>query len=90
MTEETEKLKCTDRRLKMILIVDELAKSATRVAAFRDIVDKMVSLHGSTEGAAKMLLSRCYKQGWFERPFHGCYRVTSEAYETLELSNVDI
>ncbi len=90
MTEETGKLKGTDLRLKMILIVDELSKTATGVAAFRDIVDEMMSQHGSTDGAARMLLSRCYHQGWFERPFHGCYRLSSKAYETLELGNVNI
>lgn len=87
----TEELDSTDRRLKVILIVEELVQLDPRgLASHADIINIMVIRHNTTKGAAKMLLNRCYHQEWLERPFRGCYRLTSKAYERLEELGVAI
>lgn len=87
----TDKLDSTDRRLKLILIVERLAKNDPRgLASHASIVDTVMQNHEATKTASKVLLNRCYRQGWLERPFRGLYRLTVKAYETLKEMGVDV
>ena len=84
-------LDSTDRRLKVILIAERLAAADPRgLASHADIISASMTEHGLTKGGAKMLLNRCYHQGWLERPFRGCYRLTIKAYKRLEELGVAI
>ena len=87
----TDELDSTDRRLKVILVTERLSTSDLRgLASHADIIDASMTEHSLTKGSAKMLLNRCFHQGWLERPFRGCYRLTIKAYKRLEELGVAI
>lgn len=86
-----EKLDATDLRLRLILIVERLAKaSPTGLAAHGEIIGEMMDVEDATLGSAKRLLNRVWHRGWLERPFYGCYRLATEAYEILEDAGVEV
>jgi len=87
----SEKLDATDLRLRLILIVEKLAKaSSTGLATHGEIVAEMMVVEGSTHGSGKRLLNRVWHRGWLERPFYGCYRLAAEAYEILENAGIEV
>ena len=84
-------LESTGKRLAVALLVEELARaSETGMAEHKNIVASLANRYDYTHGAAKRILNAVFNAGWLERPFRGCYRLTEEAYKSLEKAGIEV
>ena len=76
-------------RLEVVVLVHKMASdSITGLVKTIDVSNELSKLYGTKYGAAKKSLSYLAKGGWLERPFRGCYRVSSKGYQALEDASV--